>query len=143
LDAWLSKADRVLAEARNASLSPSTVPYPWDDRRSEQRTTLAELAHHLEDLLGRLAFGPGRWVLTAADNRRRYVQVLAYEDGSVLAEAVSNNYLAAEGRWSNQDEESLTAIGWQRPSSRCPNWSAVFPTITPDLSQISALLLVS
>jgi hypothetical protein len=144
LDAWLSKADSVLAEARDASLSPSTVPDPRWYRPSEQRTTLAELASHLEALLGRLAFGPGRWALTAADNRRRYILVLAYEDGSVLAEAVSNNHLAAKDRWSNQDDESLTALGWQRPSSpKCPNWSAVFPTITPDLSQISALLVAT
>jgi hypothetical protein len=144
LDAWLSKADRVLGEARSASLSPSTVPYPWDDHRSAQRTTLAELARHLEDLLGRLAFGPGRWILIAVDNRARYVQVLAYEDGSVLAEAVSNNYLATEDRWSEHDEKSLTSIGWQRPSSpEWPNWSAVFPTITPDLGQITALLLAT
>jgi len=44
LDAWLSKADSVLAEARDASLSPSTVPDPRWYRPSEQRTTLAELA---------------------------------------------------------------------------------------------------
>jgi hypothetical protein len=40
LDGWLATADGVLAEARNASLSPSLVPGRWDNYRTEQATTV-------------------------------------------------------------------------------------------------------
>ena len=96
LDAWLAKAEQVLAEARNDALSPSIAPGPWDEHRTEQDTTLAELGARLEGLLSRLVFGPGRWALIAEDGGGRYVQALAFEDGSLMAEVVSNNYLQAE-----------------------------------------------
>ena len=144
LDAWLAKADRVLAGSRNALLSPSTVVGPWDDHRTEQATTLAQLERHFEELLSRLVFGPGRWVLIAEDQDSRYVQVLAYEDGSVIAEVTSDNHLEGEQRWSEDDEEKLVALGWQRPSlPKRPNWLAVFPTISPDIAKVRALLMVT
>ena len=65
LDAWLATADRVLADTRIASLSPSLVPGPWDSHRTEQATTLAEFEVHPEELLTRLAFGPAN-CLTAS-----------------------------------------------------------------------------
>ena len=103
LDGWLAKAKRVLAEARDDALSPSTAPGPWDAHRTERATTLAELDAHLEELLYRLVFGPGRWVLIVEDTLRRYVQVLPFEDGSLVAEVASNNYLEDDQRWGDAD----------------------------------------
>lgn len=143
LDAWLAKAERVLAEARNDALSPSIATGPWDDHRTEQDTTLAELEANLEGLLSRLVFGPGRWALIAEDSDGRYVQVLAFEDGSLVAEAVSNNYLHTEQRWIEADEDKLLALGWARPVGKRLNWRVTYPTISPDVAEVSALLLVT
>jgi hypothetical protein len=143
LDAWLAKAEQVLAEARDDALSPSIAPGPWDEHRTEQDTTLAELGARLEGLLSRLVFGPGRWALIAEDCDGRYVQALAFEDGSLIAEVVSNNYLPAEQRWSEADENKLLALGWDRPVGKRLNWRVTYPTISPDVAEASALLLVT
>jgi hypothetical protein len=144
LDAWLATADRVLADAHNASLSPSLAPGPWDDHRTEQPTTLAEFELHLNDLLTRLVYSPGRWVAIAEDDRGRFVQVLAFEDGSLIAEVVANNYLKGEDRWEQEDEAKLVALGWQPPCPpQSPNWRAVFPTVSPDIAEASALLVAT
>lgn len=143
LDAWLAKAEQVLAEARNDALSPSIAPGPWDEHRTEQDTTLAELEAELEGLLSRLVFGPGRWALIAEDSDGRYVQALAFEDGSLIAEVVSNNYLEDDQRWGEADEDKLVALGWDRPVSKRLNWRVSYPTISPDVAEASALLLVT
>jgi len=143
LDAWLAKADRVLSEARDDALSPSIAAGPWDEHRTEQATTLAELEAALEDLLSRLVFGPGRWALIAEDGDGRYVQALAFEDGSLIAEVVSNNYLQGERRWSEADEDKLLALGWDCPVGKRLNWRVSCPTISPDVAEASALLLVT
>jgi hypothetical protein len=143
LDGWLVKVDQVIADARPASLSPSTAA-PWDDRKTAQATTLAGLEAGLEGLLSRLAFGPGRWVLIIEDDRGRYLQVLAYEDGSVLAEVVSNTYLSGDERWSEAEEERLVNLGWGVPEPpRRPNWWEAFPTVSPDIAEASTLLLTT
>ena len=143
LDGWLVKVGQVIADARPASLSPSTAA-PWDDRNTEQSTTLAGLEAGLEGLLSRLAFGPGRWVLMIEDDRGRYLQVLAYEDGSVLTEVVSNTYLSGDERWSEAEEERLVNLGWGLPEPpRRPNWWEAFPTVSPDIAEVSALLLTT
>jgi len=143
LDAWLATAERVFAEARNDAVSPSIATGPWDDHRTEQNTTLAELEAILEGLLRRLVFGPGRWALIAEDRDGRYVQVLAFEDGSLVAEAVSNKYLQTEQRWIEADEDRLLALGWGRPVDKRPNWRVTYPTISPDVAEVSALLLAT
>ena len=143
LDAWLAKADRVLSEARDDALSPSIAAGPWDEHRTEQGTTLAELGAMLEGLLNRLVFGPGRWALIAEDSDGRYVQALAFEDGSLIAEVISNNYLQGERRWSEADEEKLLDLGWDRPVGKRLNWRVSHPTISPDVAESSALLLVT
>lgn len=127
LDAWLAKAERVLAEARNAALSPSMAPGPWDEHRAEEDMTLAELDTRLEGLLGRLVFGPGRWALIAEDQVGRYVPALAFEDGSPAAEVVSNNYLEGDQRWSDDDEEKLLLLGWGSPGEKRSNWHVELP----------------
>ncbi len=141
LDAWLAKADAVLAEARGAALSPSSAAGPWDDHRTEEATTLAGLATQLDGLLSRLAFGPGRWALIAEDSVGRYVQVLAFEDGSLAAEVVSNNYLPTDQPRSKQDESTLRVLGWGQPGEGRPNWRVSWPTISPDIGEVSALLM--
>lgn len=143
LDAWLAEADRVLAEARSASLSPSTYPAPWNPHRTEQDMTLGELGAQLEAVLSRLAFGPGRWILIVEDKDARYVQVLAYEDGSVYAETVSNHYLKSEQRWSEHDEAKLKGLGWRAPEGKKLNWHATFPTISPDTGEIAGLMMAT
>jgi hypothetical protein len=144
LDAWLARADHVLTEARNASLSPSLVPGPWDDHRTEQASTIAEFEEHLDELLARLTFAPGRWVVIVEDDRGRFVQVLAYEDGSLLAEVVANFYLKEGDRWGQEDEAKLAALGWQPPCApHSPNWRVMFATVTPDLAEVSALLITT
>jgi hypothetical protein len=141
LDAWLATADGVLAAARNASLSPSVVPGPWDNHRTEQATTLTGFEAHLEALLTRLVFGPGRWVLIAEDGRGRFVQALLHEDASVITEVASNTFLVGKDRWGAEDEDKLAALGWEPPCPpQCPNWRAMFATVTPDLNEVSALL---
>ena len=137
LDAWLATADRVLSEARNASLSPSLVPGRWDNHRTEQASTLTEFELHLEDLLTRLALGPGRWVLIAEDGRSRFVQLLLFEDGSVIAEVVANFYLKDGDRWGQEDEAKLVVLGWRPPCPpQRPNWRVIFATITPDIAEV-------
>jgi hypothetical protein len=143
LDAWLAKADRVLSEARDDALSPSIATGPWDEHRTERATTLAELEAALEGLLSRLVFGPGRWALIAEDGDGRYVQALAFEDGSLIAEVVSNNYLQGERRWGEADEDKLLALGWDRPVGKRLNWRVSYPTISPDVAEASVLLLVT
>jgi hypothetical protein len=143
LEAWLAEADRVLSETRDASLSPSGVYGPWDPHRTEATTTLASLEPEVEDLLARLAFGPGRWALIIEDQRGRYVQAMAYEDGSLYTEAESNNYLGKDQQWQESDEAKLASIGWSAPRGERRNWSATFPTIWPDIGEVAALLMTT
>ena len=143
LDAWLAKADRVLSEARDDALSPSIATGPWDEHRTEQGTTLAELGGHAGGAAQPARVRAGRWALIAEDSDGRYVQALAFEDGSLIAEVVSNNYLQGERRWSEADEEKLLALGWDRPVGKRLNWRVSYPTISPDVAEASALLLVT
>jgi hypothetical protein len=110
----------------------------------EQAITLAEFELHLEALLTGLAFGPGRWIMIVDDARRRFVQALAFEDGSVVVEVVANFYLKAGDRWGQKDEAKLVTLGWQPPfPPECPNWRVIFATISPDIAQVSALLMAT
>jgi hypothetical protein len=59
-------------------------------------------------------------------------QALAFEDGSLVSEVVSNYYLA-EGRcWSRGEEEQLVKLGWEpaEPPKRT-NWINVEYTTSP------------
>jgi hypothetical protein len=67
LGAWLAKAERVLAEARDYAIAASSAPGPWEEHSSGQATALAELGARLQELLNRLAFRLRRW----ARGRRR------------------------------------------------------------------------
>lgn len=135
LDAWLQAAERLLAEQHDHSVSPSLVPIGAAAERCSS-VPLRRLAAGLADLLDRLVSDPGRWILIlevgpAAANR--FVQYLAYEDGSLAAETVSNRYLAAQHRHSERTHRALRRLGWQPPSHNKPNWWSIQATMDPDV----------
>jgi hypothetical protein len=68
--------------------------------------------------------------------------MLVYEDGSIFAEAVSNNFLEGPDRLSAEEETELSAIGWNEPHLPSkPNWWSVQATIYPDTSRLARLVL--
>jgi hypothetical protein len=70
------------------------------------------------------------------------VQLLVHEDGSILVEACSNNYLEGSYRLSVEEETTLVAIGWKKPRlPDKPNWWAMQATIHPDTSEVARLVL--
>lgn len=97
---------------REACLAPSLVS-DWDDARQEWVLPLGRFESALEDLLRRLCRRPGRWILIAEDNvhRHHFWQSLAFGDGSLVTETVSNHYLEdSEDRWT--PEEDLVSWHW-------------------------------
>jgi hypothetical protein len=141
---WFLDVDELLAAQPEHAISPSTVPPPrtepavWEMRLSTLRRDLVGLI----DLLVR---SPGRWILilcVGPHKYGRYVQLLVHEDGSVLAEACSNNYLEGSDRLSTEEEVALVTIGWKEPHpSDKPNWWAAWATIHPDTKDVAHLLL--
>ncbi len=131
LDAWLRAADEVLASQRAYSISPSFVQALVTDQPYRSVVTMGDLEVGLPVMLDRLAQAPGRWVLIL-EAAHRYVQFMLYEDGSVVAEAVSNTYLRDPHRLAETDEARLATLGWRAPTVRCPNWRLVEPTASPD-----------
>jgi hypothetical protein len=59
---------------------------------------------------------------------------LAYEDGSLCTEVVSNSYLVGPDRWTTEQEGRFLALGWDPPTvpSR-PNFIHVEPTTSPEI----------
>src|ERR1039458_4896397 len=94
LDAWLVRAEEVLAEQREHAISPS-LGLLEGDGREEWTITLRDLSTGLGELLESLCARPGRWILIVErdDQRHLFWQALAFEDGSVVTEVVSNHYL--------------------------------------------------
>lgn len=134
LDAWLARAEEVLAEQREHAISPSLVPLEGDGRY-EWNTTLAALSDGLEGLLESLCSRPGRWILIVEDDRRRHLfwQALCYEDSSLVTEVVSNTYLDGDDQWSSEEEARLLALGWEPPRlPGRPNFISVEATTSPD-----------
>ena len=67
-------------------------------------------------------------------------QALAFEDGSLVTEVVSNHYLGGNDRWSGSQEDDLAALGWERPDPpRSPNWIRVEFTTSPAVADVAAL----
>src|ERR1700722_9517736 len=94
VDEWLESAERLLSEQRAQSISPSNTP-GWDPRVEESTLSVATFVDGLRGLLDSLCARPGRWILIAEDSTRPHLfwQALAFEDGSLCTEVVSNFYL--------------------------------------------------
>jgi hypothetical protein len=139
---WFVAVDRLLAEEREHAISPSTVP-PATDDTAMWTMRLSTLRRDLVGLIDLLVGSPGRWVFILEPGESdRYLQMLVYEDGSIFAEAVSNNFLEGPDRLSIEEEAALSILGWSEPhlSSR-PNWWSVQATIYPDTSRLARLVL--
>src|ERR1035437_5947747 len=139
LDAWLTQAEEVLQEQREQSLSPSSTG-PWNDANYDSIVTLATFEQGLAELLDQLCNRPGRWVLIANDARRAnwFWQALAFEDGSLIVEVVSNRYLESTELQSSADEEKLTQLEWEAPDPvTSPNWRRVEPTTSPATAEVA------
>jgi hypothetical protein len=142
LDAWLVAADEVLQEQRRHSISPSTVALGPGAHR-ERSARLWEVEGGLATVLERLLLDPGRWILILEHgaNTDRYVQFIAFEDGSLVAETVSNHFLDEDSRWAPEAEAALRNLGWSDPDiPRSPNWFVVCPTRSPAIAEITALI---
>jgi hypothetical protein len=141
LNAWLEQADRTLAEQREVLLSPSQSLGQWDDHGSEVTMTAAEIERSLGDLLRRYVEAPGRWIIIMRepDVPGYYVQFICYEDGALLAEAVSNHFLPEHLRLNKTQEAKLKYFGWKPPSPpEFPNWVTVHPTLDPPTRAVAA-----
>jgi type III secretion system-like peptide-binding chaperone len=140
LDAWLEEADRVLADQRKALLSPSQALGDWDDHKSVVTSTVSEVGRCLGRLLRRYTRAPGRWIVIIREPEvpGYYVQFICYEDGALVAEAVSNHYLP-EALWlTGEQQDALTQLGWTHPDPpEVPNWVTVHPTIDPPVSEVA------
>lgn len=145
LDAWLASAEKLLQEQRQHAISPTLVPC-GDGNDQEWTITLSSLAEGLPGLLEDLCARPGRWILIVEDERRPhlYWQALAFEDGSLVAEVVSNFYLDSDHHWSTQQESELTNLGWERPESpRSTNWIKVEASTMPETDVVARRALAT
>jgi hypothetical protein len=146
LDAWLAEADQILADQREQSISPTIHGSEYGETHISGQT-LADFSPRLPELLRRLSSDPGRWIMilehTASFNR--YVQLIAFEDGSLMAEAVSNINLAPEEQWDAEHEALLARIDWSSPEVGVedgdPNWWVWFPVTTPQMREVARMLL--
>ena len=142
LEAWLATAEEILAEQREHSISPSSVPGGQHGRHTGTAAVF-EIERGLSSILRRLVFTPGRWILILEDGRNdnnHFVQFLVYEDGSLVAETVSNHYLAEQDQWTPEAESELVALGWQEPKyPKRPNWLVICPTISPPVAEVAQL----
>jgi hypothetical protein len=142
LDAWLVAAEVLLEEQRQHSISPSNVKRAPRDG-DERSTTLGEVESSLTALLERLLPDPGRWILILEDGRnlQRYVQCIAFEDGSLVAETASDHFLVGGSRWAPESHATLRHLGWSEPEPpKRPNWSVVYPTRSPSSTEIAGLI---
>jgi len=117
LDAWLVRAEAVLAEQREHGLSP-TLGMLKEHDSYEWTLTLGALSDGLATLLQSLCRNPGRWILIveAEEQRQLFWQALAFEDGSLCTEVVSNTYLDRDDQWTPEQEHRLAALGWDPPN---------------------------
>jgi hypothetical protein len=139
VDGWLGQAEQILREQNERSLSPSSEPV-WGNDSLESAISLAEFGESLESLLGTLCQRPGRWILIVEDvaHPHHFWQALAYEDGSLVTEVVSNFYLDGEDVLDPGQEDELVFMGWERPEPpRRPNWIHVEDTTSPAVAQVA------
>jgi hypothetical protein len=145
LDAWLARAEEVLTEKREHAISPSLAPL-WDHGQEQVIITMATLKAGLETLLESLCARPGRWILIVEYESAAgllYLQSLAYEDGSLVTEVVSNANLEPRNWWTSAQEQRLLELGWEPPGPKRPNWINVEATTAPDISAAVARALAT
>ncbi len=139
LDQWLIEAEAILEESREAALSPSQAagakvqPNEWG-------VSLGSFVVGLPNLLERLCSRPGRWILIVEDAARpfRYWQVMAFEDGSVVAEAGSGTATLPSERQDADERRLLEQLGWSPPNlPSTPNWRRVEATTSPDVMGVA------
>jgi hypothetical protein len=142
LEEWFVTVDRLLEEEREHAISPSTVP-PATDDTVVWTMRLSTFHRDLVALIDLLVSSPGRWIFfLEPSGSDRYLQMVVYEDGSIFAEAVANDFLEGPDRLSAEQETELSAIGWSEPCLRGnSNWWAVEATIYPDTSKLARLVL--
>ena len=119
LEKWFVDVDHLLAAQQEHAISQSTVPSARTDPAT-WTMTLGAFRRDLVSLIDLLVGSPGRWIFILEIGPRgvgRYVQLLVCEDGSIVTEASSNNYLEGSYRLSSEQEAALVAIGWKEP---CP-----------------------
>jgi hypothetical protein len=105
--------------------------------------TLGDFEVRLAEALRLLSSDPGRWILIVEETAswNRYIQVLAFEDGSLMAETVSNFNLGPAEQWDADHERLLDRIGWHQPEDGgSPNWSVVWATVTPPLEEAARMI---
>ena len=136
LDQWLTEAESVLHESHEAALSPSQAGGA-EVQEGGWEVSLGSFALGLPQLLERLCSRPGRWILVAevAARPHRYWQGMAFEDGSLVAEAGSGTASLPSEPLSPEEEYLLEQLGWNPPElpSR-PNWQRVEATTSPDVT---------
>ena len=140
LDDWLAAADHLLGQERERCISPSSVDGTWTDQSIVFLRTLADVEQQLPAILQRIVDWPGRWILIIEDAEchHHFWQALGFEDGSLVAECVSNYYLEGDELLSQQDEERLLELAWEAPDPpRTTNWITVHPTYSPPVDAVA------
>ena len=137
VDGWLEQAEEVLRSQYERSLSPSSATI-WDAGEVERTVTLTVFAECIEAILRALCERTGRWILIIGCGPYRYWQALAHEDGSLVAEVISNYWIERDTRWTSEEEDRLQDLGWLHPNPpHRPNWSRVESTTSPDVARIA------
>src|ERR1017187_803757 len=75
------------------------------------------------------------------DGRRHHFwQALAFEDGSLVTETVSNFYLEGEDCWTPEQDGRLAVLGWEPPKPpKRTNWIDVQYTTSPPVDEVARL----
>jgi hypothetical protein len=139
LEGWLADTEALLAEQRQQSISPTLYSSGYGERH-ETTIKIAAFAAGLAGLLSRLSRDPGRWILSTKDteNLNHYLQFLTFEDGSMIAECVSNTCLQGSDCWTKAQEQALVELGWNEPEEGIsPNWWLICPTTAPDVQGVA------
>lgn len=141
LEDWFAAVDRLLTDGRPHAISPSSTPPP-STREVGFTVTVGSIGSELTVLLDQLVHRPGRWIVVLQpEGSSRYCQAICFEDGSVVAEAVSNAYLKGDERLSGAKEAVLEGLGWERPENPGEgNWSYLDGSMEPDVDRLAVMV---
>jgi hypothetical protein len=125
IDPYMGVPPDVPEGQRPARLSRMRLP----GTRQEARVPFAEVNRDLSDLAERMLRTPGRWVLVLEieDVPLHYTQLWTdHDDGVILAECVSNEFLEGPSRLTDEQKELLPTLGWDWPAPpNQPNWRSI------------------